>query len=102
MDITRTSRIAALAGALGLALASLPADAETCKLYPASEIIDGSYELVGAEACEQWCGETEGCIAWSYTPHTFNPDTGPGHCRLLSDVGEEVEDAREICGYMEE
>ena len=84
----------------GLVLAGGAAAAEEahCKLYPKVDLLLSSYDLVGAGACKAACVETEGCTGWSYTPHTFNPKTGPGHCRLMAEVGEQVENDRDFCG----
>lgn len=71
-----------------------------CKLYPEGGLVGQSYELVGAEACKEACTEADGCTAWSYTPHNFNPKNAPGECRMMSAVAEEVEDARDFCGRL--
>lgn len=71
-----------------------------CKLLPEGGLVGHSYELVGAEACKEACTETDGCKAWSYTPHNFNPKNGPGECRMMSAVLEEVEDKRDFCGRL--
>ena len=77
-----------------------PAGAEEthCKFLPEGGLVGHSYELVGPVACKQACTETDGCTAWSYQPHNFNPKNGPGECRMMSAVLEEVDDTRDFCG----
>lgn len=87
--------------AVCLATLSGPSVAEDgCKLYPTGSVIEYSYELVGPDACLAFCEQTEGCVAWSYTPHTFNPKTAPGECRLLPDDGTREDHARDFCGRL--
>lgn len=76
------------------------AEEKQCKLYPKAGLLANSYDLVGAEACKSACQETDGCHGWSYTPHNFNPKTAPGQCRLMAEIGEEVEDQRDFCGQV--
>ena len=86
----------------GAALLVVPALAEEkhCKLFPKADLVAHSYEIIGAEACKSTCAETRGCTAWSYTPHNFNPKTGPGWCRMLKEVAEEIADDRDYCGRL--
>lgn len=92
----------AFIAAAGLAVLADPVAAEQshCKLYPKYGLLMLSYDLVGPEACKTACVETETCTGWSYTPHTFNPKTAPGQCRLMAEVHEEVPDNREFCGRL--
>ncbi|WP_323771156.1 PAN domain-containing protein [Antarctobacter sp.] len=89
--------------AIGLFVVSaLPVAAEDgCKLYPTGSVISYSYDLVGPEACLSHCAQTQGCVAWSYTPHNFNPKTAPGECRLLPDAGTREAHARDFCGVVD-
>lgn len=86
----------------GAALLAVPASAEEthCKLLPKAGLVAQSYEIIGAEACKAACTETTGCTAWSYTPHNFNPKNGPGWCRMLDEVAEELADDRDFCGRL--
>lgn len=88
--------------AAGMAVFALQAGAEErhCRFYPKAGLIASAYDLVGAEACKAACVATQGCAAWSYTPHNFRPDTGPGWCRLMAAVDEEVDDDRDYCGRL--
>lgn len=94
-----TKLIAAVAVGIFFAIPSA-ADEQHCKLLPKAGLVAQSYEIVGAAACKAACSETEGCTAWSYTPHNFNPKSGPGWCRMLDEVAEEIADERDYCGRL--
>ncbi|UYV38805.1 PAN domain-containing protein [Rhodobacteraceae bacterium D3-12] len=94
-----TKLFAAVIGCAAMPFAAW-ADAQHCKLVPKGGLIADSYEIVGDEACKQACEETQGCTAWSYTPHNFNPKTGPGWCRMLGEVAGEIDDKRDYCGRL--
>lgn len=98
-----TSKSGISAFFISLTFWAMPANAEEahCKYYPKVDLLLDSYELIGPENCRAACTETEGCTAWSYTPHTFNPTGAPGRCRLMDDISEEVEDNRDYCGRVE-
>ncbi|WP_141135874.1 hypothetical protein [Antarctobacter heliothermus] len=81
------------------ALSGPSAAEEGCKLYPIGSVINYSYDLIGPDACLAQCAQTAGCVAWSYTPHNFNPGTAPGECRLLPDKGTREDHSRDYCGY---
>ena len=87
---------------LGLSLGWSAAGTEEvhCKLYPKGGLLAESYDLVGAEACKALCVETDGCTAWSYTPHNFNPKDSPGWCRVMAEAGEQEDDDRDYCGRL--
>jgi len=57
--------------------------------------------LVGAVACEAACQDNESCIAWNYRPHSFEPDTLPGICRLLPDIYQTSASDSFVCGRIE-
>ncbi len=65
-----------------------------------------SYELIGQQACVDFCKATEGCTAWLYTPHSFNPATAPGACGIYAEAsGTRPPDAtapNQFCGWVEE
>ena len=74
---------------------------ETCSFETNSGTLSTSYELIGAEACMTSCAETDGCGAWLYTPHNFNPTGAPGECRLYGEASGKVEASNQLCGLME-
>jgi len=84
----------------GFAAGASAQEFDNCKLQQPAALLAESYELVGAEACQSFCAETEGCKGWSYTPHNFNPTGGPGWCRVMDEF-ERLEDDRDLCGVME-
>ena len=94
-----TSLFEAIAGAAFM-VAPATAEEQHCKLLPKAGLVAHSYEIIGAQACKAACVETESCTAWSYTPHNFNPKTGPGWCRMLDEVAEEIADDRDFCGRL--
>ncbi|WP_170134905.1 hypothetical protein [Acuticoccus kandeliae] len=100
--MTMRYRTLSILAAVSVAFLVQPAVGEEqhCKLYPNGGLLSQSYELVGEAACKASCSQTNGCTAWSYTPHNFNPKNGPGECRLMAEVAEEVADARDYCGRM--
>ncbi|MBW4983130.1 PAN domain-containing protein [Mameliella sp. CS4] len=83
------------------AVPALAEDYEHCKLLPGSTSAVFNYEQVGPAACEQLCRDTEGCIAWSYTPHNFNPKSAPGECRTLADVSDDEGSDKDYCGFLD-
>ncbi len=76
------------------------AQEKNCKFYPEGGLLKRSYELIGPEACKDACTQTDGCKAWSYTPHTFNPTSAPGDCRMMEAVSEEAENDEDFCGRL--
>ncbi|MBV7396816.1 PAN domain-containing protein [Mameliella sediminis] len=95
-------RIFLVATAAMVAMVGISRADEGCKIYPTGSVIEWHYDLIGAEACAASCVETEGCQAWSYAPHNFNPKSAPGECRLLPDSGTREEHARDFCGLRAE
>lgn len=73
-----------------LILAPLPllaeGDWQDCNFETNTGRLAISYEVIGPEACVDFCKEIDGCTAWLYTPHTFNPDTAPGACGLYAEA----------------
>ena len=87
------------------AIAALPIgtyadEAKKCNLLSVNSATV-NYEQVGSDACIALCKSTDGCVAWTYQPHNFNPKTAPGECRLLPDVREEEASTAKFCGHME-
>lgn len=86
-----------------LTLLALPAAAqdqeyENCQWQNNEGRMAMSYDFVGPAACEAFCTETEGCTAWYYQPHTFNPDSAPGGCGLYGAASDPQPHEREFCG----
>lgn len=99
MDLRRVV-VTAVFAACATAASKGFAQEKNCKLYPEGGLLKQSYDLIGPEACKAACTETNGCSAWSYTPHNFNPKSAPGECRLMEAVSEEAEDSRGFCGRL--
>lgn len=77
------------AAVTGLAVSATAQDYESCSIQPGGGTSSNyNYELIGAAACAEFCGATEDCAGWTYTPHNFNPTGAPGECRWVSVVGE--------------
>lgn len=78
---------------------------EECNFETNTGRIANSYELIGVDACVAYCGETESCTAWLYTPHTFNPTGAPGQCQLYAEASGKREPnstaSTQYCGVME-
>lgn len=71
-----------------IAFAQAAVAQEECTFQTNTGRIANSYDLVGVDACIAFCGETDGCTAWMYTPHTFNPDSAPGQCQLYAEASD--------------
>lgn len=80
----KTFSICALS--LALLVPAIATAQEECNFETNSGTLAQSYELIGVEACTDFCSETDGCTAWLYTPHNFNPEGAPGDCRLYAEA----------------
>lgn len=96
----RQTLISTAATALFILVSQASAQEKHCKLWPEGGLLAHTYELVGPEACKIACTETDGCTAWSYQPHNFNPKSSPGECRLMAAVSEEEENPKDFCGRL--
>jgi len=94
---------------LAAALLAMPGvlaaeEAEKCNFTSNSGTLATSYDQIGTEACTQFCAGTDGCTAWLYTPHNFNPTGAPGECRAYAEVGDKREPdstaSTQYCGTM--
>jgi len=101
-EIFLTRFLTATAALACIALPAAAQDHETCRLLPGATSAGISYEQIGPAACEQFSRDTEGCTAWSCTLHNFNPDSGPGECRTLTDVSDDEASDRDFCGFLDE
>lgn len=82
----------------GLAAAQ---DYEMCFYTAVTEMIPAPDGIIGAEACEAACQDADTCTAWTYKPHSFEPATMAGTCRLMPDVYQTDESTSNFCGRIE-
>lgn len=102
--------VARISVVVALVLAALPALAEkdwqACNFETHSGRMTISYDLIGPQACVGFCAQTDGCTAWVYTPHNFNPRTAPGECALYAEAsGTRAPDStapNQFCGWIKE
>lgn len=85
------------AALLALGSPALADDYKRCFISPADQV-GFKEDLIGAAPCEAACKETDGCIAWTYRPHSFEPTTMPGQCKLISKVFKEEDSDKFFCG----
>ena len=85
---------------LGFGASTAFADGEHAKCFitPASQIafID---TFTAPSDCAKACTEADGCIAWTFQPHSFDKDM-PGQCKLIDKIFSEEESAKVFCGKM--
>ena len=98
MKLMRGSTVLALSIAISSTIAM--AEDTKCNLFSANSALAIDYNQIGTEACTALCKGTEGCIAWVYTPHNFNPKKAPGECRLLPDIRSEEASNGKFCGKL--
>ena len=70
-----------------------------CFITPADQV-GFKDDLIGAGPCEAACKATDGCIAWTYQPHSFEPKTMPGQCKLISKIFKEEDSEKVYCGKL--
>ena len=94
----RVFAIAAAALLLSSTAALADEEYKNCSIAPASQI-SFSEDLKTPGECAKSCAETEGCIAWSFRPHSFDKEK-PGLCKLIDKVFKVEESAKSFCGEM--
>ncbi len=99
------TRLSVLAAFAAIALPMAAAAQEKCNFESNSGQMAESSDLTGVAACTAFCTESDGCGAWLYTPHNFNPTGAPGHCQLYAEAsGKREPDAsasNQFCGMIE-
>lgn len=84
------------------ALMISPALAEQGCKYDTDTNVVAYTSLIGADNCEAFCRETEGCIGWWFTPHNKSPDTVNGRCMAFDKIGEKQISEKHFCGTVDE
>ena len=73
-------------------------DYAKCAITPASQLAFIDTFKTPAE-CEAACSERDGCMVWTFLPHSFDKDM-PGQCKLIDKVFKEEESTKMFCGKM--
>lgn len=94
--ITKAALVAAAVFVLPLSAAAQ--EHEMCFMSAITRMLPVPEGLIGADACAAACQDDAECVAWTYKPHSFEPDTMAGSCRLMPDVYETSESDSNFCG----
>ncbi len=89
------------AAALALPLSAAAQEHEMCFMSAITKMLPVPEGLIGADACAAACQDDADCVAWTYDPHSFEPDTMAGTCRLMPDVYQTTESDGTFCGRIE-
>lgn len=84
-----------------LPLTAAAQDQEMCFDTAVTQMLAVPDGVIGAEACESACQDSDTCIAWNYKPHSFEPKTMAGDCRLMPDIYETTDSDKYFCGRIE-
>lgn len=77
------------------------AHSDMCFQSAVTEMLPVPDGVIGVAACAAACQENDSCVAWNYRPHSFEPKTMAGDCRLMPDVYQTDASDKYFCGAVE-